>query len=104
VSNRDSRRLLRDSSGLLETRNVVLGHDVVMASSTQGRDASLAIRIRVDGARNAAVVKCGAACRRRIPRMHPGNLTGLVWLALSTRRVRIPGEYDTAKCTAQNYC
>jgi hypothetical protein len=44
-------RLVRDSEGLLVTRHVVLAHDVVMARGTQGSDASLAIRIRVDGAR-----------------------------------------------------
>ncbi len=63
---RHSRGLLQGPVGLLEAGNVVLGHYVRVAR----RDAALAVGIRVVGARNPAVVECRAACRRRVPGVH----------------------------------
>jgi hypothetical protein len=46
MRDRHSRGLLQGSVGLLEARNIVLGHDVRIAR----RDAALTGWIRVDGA------------------------------------------------------
>jgi len=66
MSDRHSRGLLHGPISLLEARNVVLAHNVRIAR----RDAALAGGIRVDGARNSAVVKCRTACCCRMPGVH----------------------------------
>ena len=72
--------LLIDPVLLLKTGNVVLGHDVHVAAR---RNATLAARVRVDGARNSGCVKCRATRKRRITgRCHRRRiLAGLIWLS-----------------------
>jgi hypothetical protein len=100
MRDRHSGGLIQASHGLLEARNVILGHDMRIAR----RDATLTGRICVDALRSPVRVDRRAGRRRRFPRGHHCNLTRLAGLSFSTHRVRICGECDTAKRTAQTYC
>jgi len=97
---RHSRGLLQGPVHLLEARNIVLGRDMRIARGY----ATLSGRIRIMGTCGAVLVKCGVCGRaHRLAREHHYGTAILVWLALSSRRVRVRGERHAPQRTRENY-